>query len=189
MCARARTFSSGPALYYERWSPHQWIQIRTTAAPGVRRPTMALARLGVMSYALGPRWNALDLLGLADPLTAHMKLVHRGTQGHEKPLPEYWTVARLTTLETNLFVADFPDFIRPLVSTFPVDLDQKAFAQQVEWARADLQCGAIRALVQSTDAPLTVGRFFSNVLHSYQNTRLRIPPDAGKANQQFCGHQ
>jgi len=75
-----------------------------------------------------------------------------------------------------------------MVSPSPADLDKKAFAQQVEWARANLQCGAIRALQQSADAPLTIGRFFSNVLHSYQNTRLRIPPDAGKANQQFCRH-
>jgi len=89
MCLRGRTFASGPAIYYERWYPFHWTQIRTTAAPGVRLPTMALSSLGVMGYALGPRWNVLDMLGLADPLTSHMKLVHRGKPGHEKPLPEY----------------------------------------------------------------------------------------------------
>jgi arabinofuranosyltransferase len=187
-CAMARTISSAPAIYYERWYPYHWTRIRATSAPGLRRPTMALSRLGALSYALGPDWYVLDMLGLADPLTAHLKLLHRGTPGHEKPLPEYWTVARLTTQEANLLVADFPDFIRPMVSPSPADLDKQAFAQQVAWARADLQCGAIRSLAQSTDAPLTVGRFFSNVLHSYQNTRLRIPADAGQANQQFCEH-
>jgi arabinofuranosyltransferase len=188
MCVSPRTLSSGPVIYYEHWYPIELRRVRATTAPGVRRPTVALVRLGVTSYALGPDWNVLDQLGLADPLTAHLKLIHRGPTGHEKPLPEYWTVARLTTQDANLFVNNFPFFIPPMVSPSPAHLDRNAFAQQVEWARADLQCGAIRKLAASTDAPLTVGRFFSNVLHSYQNTKLRIPPDAGEANQQFCGH-
>jgi arabinofuranosyltransferase len=128
------------------------------------------------------------MLGLADPLTAHLKLQHRGPTGHEKPIPEYWTVARLTTQDTNLFVSAFPRSVRPMISPAAASLDEEAFAEQVEWARANLQCGAIRRLEQATNAPLTVGRFFSNFLHSYQNTKLRIPANARTANRKICKH-
>jgi arabinofuranosyltransferase len=186
----ARSFETGPGIYYQRWGPYDYHRLRVQPAPGVHLPTMAVASLGVLSYALGPRWNVLDMLGLADPLTGHLQIVHRypGHTGHEKPLPEYWTVARLTaSADTDLFVAAFPSDIEPMVVPAPADLDPHEFATQVAWARADLQCGAIRRLEQSADASLTVGRFFSNVVHAYANTELRIPPDAGVANRRFCG--
>src|SRR5207244_657117 len=66
--------------------------------------------------------------------------------------------------------------------------DGAEFQTQVRWARAASQCAPIRDLEGAADAPLTVGRFFSNLIHSFARTRLRIPPDPQQAYEKFC-HQ
>jgi hypothetical protein len=62
-----------------------------------------------------------------------------------------------------------------------------AFDQQIADARAVWDCPAIRRLRQSYTSKLTVGRFLSNIVDSFTNTRLRIPPDPEDAYQKFCG--
>ncbi len=53
--------------------------------------------IGQGPYELGPPVRILDLLGLADPLTAHLQLTRRGLfPGHEKPLPTPWIAALVT---------------------------------------------------------------------------------------------
>jgi hypothetical protein len=41
--------------------------------------------------------------------------------------------------------------------------------------------------MKSAHAPLTAGRFADNMLRSFDNTRLRIPPDPEDAYHRFCG--
>jgi hypothetical protein len=131
----------------------------------------------------------LDLLGLADPLTAHLKLTHRGTlTGHEKPLPTPWIAALLTAEGTSTAPFDTIQTQRPgsFSQLIPTVTGQQL---QIEtaWARADLQCPAIHDLEYSPERPLTVGSFFSNIVHSFARTELRIPPDPETAYHQFCG--
>jgi hypothetical protein len=45
----------------------------------------------------------------------------------------------------------------------------------------------MRDLKAAATAPLTVDRFFSNILKSVDNARLRIPPDPEAAYHRFCG--
>ena len=167
------TIPRSKGLYYQRWIPYGWKRVRVAIAPDVPLPAAAIASLGALGYAAGPRWYVVDLLGLADPVAAHMRLVGEGAPGHEKPIPEYWTVARLTAQDTNVFRADFPPGLRLVINTRKLTGDQ--FARQVHSARAALDCGGIRRLEQAAAAPLTIGRFVSNILHAYDNTRLRIP--------------
>jgi hypothetical protein len=61
------------------------------------------------------------------------------------------------------------------------------FQEQVAWARAALQCDEIVELRNAASAPLTAGRFASNVLRSFENTQLRIPADPEEAYHRFCG--
>ena len=54
-------------------------------------------------------------------------------------------------------------------------------------ARRALSCGALAALDQATQAPLTVGRFVSNFAHSPYLTTFRFSPDPVTAERQLCG--
>jgi arabinofuranosyltransferase len=54
-------------------------------------------------------------------------------------------------------------------------------------ARAALACAPLADLERATRAPLTVGRFFSNIAGAFTFQRLRIPGDPTDAAEKFCG--
>lgn len=130
----------------------------------------------------------LDLEGLADAFTAHLESTPSRAAiprfpGHEKPLPAPWIAARPTPAGSRPPAADFPVLGNGLIpaTTGP------AFEEQVAWARAALQCSEIKRILGSADAPMSPGRFVSNFLHSFSNTRVRIPADPETAYHKFCG--
>jgi arabinofuranosyltransferase len=174
-----RAWYRGPGVYFNS------TRLPFPPPPGLHLPTDAQWGIGVSSYALGARFQVLDLLGLADPFTAHLQLVHRGFPGHEKPLPAPWSAARLTAPGAAVTAAEFPP--PPLVAPMIPVTTGVAFAEQVAWARAALACPALQRLERSYTAPLTAGRFFSNLWHAATNTRIRIPADPEQAYRKFCG--
>jgi hypothetical protein len=118
-------------------------------ADDVRVPVGAFFGVGIAGYAVGTDFRVLDLLGLADPFTAHLETtgywntLRRGP-GHEKPLPSPWIAARLTAPGTTPNRRHFPDFgSNPLI---PVTAGRE-FQEQVAWARAALQCDEIDDLM------------------------------------------
>jgi arabinofuranosyltransferase len=156
--------------------------------PGVPLPAAAIGAIGVSSYALGPDFYVVDMLGLANTLAAHMISTpsmnyFERKPGHEKPLPTVWFAALVTPDGARPRPADLPVPANPLI---PVTSGAE-FQEQVAWARATLQCPDISGLLRSTDAPLTPTRFLSNIAHSFERTRLRIPPDPEEAYRKFCG--
>ena len=54
-------------------------------------------------------------------------------------------------------------------------------------ARAALECGGIEEIIDAQNANMSAGRFVHNFLHSFSNTRTRIPPDPEEAYHEFCG--
>ena len=40
--------------------------------------------------------------------------------------------------------------------------------------------------MQSVNAPMTPGRFFSNIVHSISYTRLHVPDDPRVAEREWC---
>jgi arabinofuranosyltransferase len=155
-------------------------------AAGVRTPAIASYGIGISSYAIGPRLYTLDLLGLADPLTARLELERRGLPGHEKPLPAPWVVARLLEPGAAVGPEHFPTpFTMPRL--IPAARSPAELTEQAAWARAALECPRLRELRASYEAPLTIGRFVSNLVDSIPNARLRIPPDPEDAYRRFCG--
>ena len=60
------------------------------------------------------------------------------------------------------------------------------FDRQVDFARAALQCEPIQRLKRDTEAPLTIGRFFGNIVDSFSNTSLRFSPDPETAYHELC---
>jgi arabinofuranosyltransferase len=140
--------------------------------------------VGATSYALGPDVYVLDLLGLGDAFTAHLRLHRRTVVAHEKPLPAPWIAARLVAPGTPLRASDFP---RPFLTIIGVDdPDGEPFAQRVADARHALQCERLRDFVASYDAPLDAGRFVDNLSAAFSNFGLRIPPEPRDAVKKFC---
>jgi arabinofuranosyltransferase len=185
----ADPLSSKSGIYADFGKPGKLQRLDVPPAPGINSPTIATSWIGVEPYELGTGVQFLDLLGLADPLTAHLELVHRGElSGHEKPLPTPWIAAMLTAGGTSTSSFDTIQKQRPedFTQLIPTVTGQQL---QIEtaWARAALQCPAIHDIEYSPEKPLTVESFFSNIVHSFGRTQLRIPPNPETAYHQFCG--
>lgn len=147
-------------------------------------PSLVVAGYGIgeVGYAFRDAY-VLDLLGLADPFTAHLQLRHRGIVAHEKPLPTPWIVARLTTPEPALQASDFPP------QGFALAIDESGgvpFADRVASARSALDCGTLRDFFAEYRSPLTVGRFLGNLGASFSNWNFRIPPEPRAAHERLC---
>jgi arabinofuranosyltransferase len=181
---------TGPAYYFQTNAFfNRFARIDIPLSRGVRTPVVAMEGIGLDSYALGNNVNVIDLLGLADPLDSHFRLnqslgfLH--LSGHEKLLPPAWLAARLTPPGSNVNADDFTS------STYVQNLmplvHGKDFDIQVAWARAALQCPAIRRLMNAADAPLTPAQFFSSLFNAASNATVRIPADPETAYHTFCG--
>ena len=148
---------------------------------------MLLAAIGLPGYALGNDFMMFDNYGLADPLTSHFdasgeRLGFPPLPGHEKAMPAVWAAARLQQPGP----AD-PDNYLSSGSPLIAPTDGAEFQEQVAWGRAAPRCPDIRALLQAACAPITPRRFVSNLLHSLDRTRMRVPPDPEAAYKQYCG--
>ena len=186
---RSDHWQPAPGIYVEFGHPGLPERINVTPAPGVRLPVIATSWVGTEPYELGTGVQFLDLLGLADPLTAHLELTHRGYfTGHEKPLPTPWIAALLTANGTSTTAFGSIQLQRPTLFS-PLIPTVSGHQLQIEtaWARAALQCPAIHDVEYSPTTPLTVGSFLSNIVHSFGRTELRIPPNPEAAYHRFCG--
>ena len=163
---------------------------RATFQPAatVRQPEAAIFAVGIVPYAVGNRMRVLDLYGLADPIAAHLQVPTRSASllpypGQEKPLPDPWVAARTAAPTAQIDDTTFRNQTYLLIPR----AKGAAFDKQVSMARAALDCAPIKQLNRDTEAPLTVSRFFHNMLDAFSNTRLRIPPDPATAYKKLCG--
>ena len=120
-----------------------------------------LGSIGVPAYDAGRRIWVVDMGGLAEPLAARTSTIADRPAGHRKQVDEAWYVAR---------------FSPPQAGEDP----------KVTAARHALTCGQLKELMDDVDGSMTVGRFFSNIVDSFSNTRLHIPADPIEAERQFC---
>lgn len=186
---KVAALSSSPAVYVQLASPTSVVRLEGAIPPGISRPTIATSWIGPESYQLGPNVDILDLLGLADPLTSHLRLARRGAiAGHEKPLPTAWIAAALgssgsTIAQLDSLQSERPQYFTPLTAM----ASGSQLRVQIAWANAALQCPAIKDLLSSTTTPLTFGSFMSNIYHSYSRATLRIPPNPQTAFHTYCG--
>jgi arabinofuranosyltransferase len=186
----ATTVWLSPSGTYLQVSPKEApVRLLAPPAPGLATPTIATPWVGQGPYGLGTGVRILDLLGLGDPLDAHMKLTVRGVfPGHEKPLPTPWIAALMTAPGSSASQIAKLQLQRPADYTPLIpDVSGRELAIQTSWARAALDCPTIHALEFGPDRPLTVGTFFGDFVHSVSTTTLRIPPDPETAYHRFCG--
>ena len=185
----ARRWYTTPGYYFEGGALQPYRIADIPLRDSVDVPIAALWGIGVSGYALGTEFLVRDGMGLADPLTAHFETTPSRIgvdrlPGHEKPAPAVWTAARLT-----------PEGSRPRPEDFPTwgdgglipETTGDEFQEQVAWARAALECGGIEEIIDAQNANMSAGRFVHNFLHSFSNTRTRIPPDPEEAYHEFCG--
>lgn len=129
----------------------------------------AVGRLGT-GGVIGPLDAIVaDTLGLANPIGARITVTNPGMTGHEKMLPWAWLRA---------------DFSDPALDASPVEGSPPI---AIAAARHAMTCGALKELLDSVRAPLTAGRFWSNLIGALARTRLVIPADPLDAELEFCG--
>ena len=173
----SRAWFDGHGVYF--------LQHRLPGVPSAHDPAVAGYGIGVEGYALGPDTYVLDLLGLGDAFTSHLRLDQRGTIAHEKPLPFPWIPARLLQPGAPVTLKDFtlPSFFLARRIDRP---GTESFDRRIADARAALACPGLRAFLDHITKPLTVAQFFDNLVSAPANTALRIAPEPRDARRQFC---
>ena len=149
--------------------PLDWALPRPGLPPVVAR----LGTIGRVGYAAGPSVHVADKNGLADPIAARVRLSPQRAwrPGHEKTLPEDWTLARYAVPSTERGG-------RILAG------DERVLA-----ARRALGCGPLRELVDATTRPLSARRFLANMAFAVRERSLRFSADPIAAAREVCGRQ
>jgi arabinofuranosyltransferase len=83
-----RAWYEGPAIYFQPGLV-QFARADIEPRRDLDLPIGVFAGVGAVSYAMGPEFHVLDVLGLADTFTAHLDSSHTlaALAGHEKALP------------------------------------------------------------------------------------------------------
>ena len=119
---------------------------------------------GIIGVSAGDAVYVADELSLADAVGSHLriKLDRRGERpGHQKIVPLEWDLAR---------------FANPAANDDP----------SIDAARRALGCGPLRELLDDISKPMTVRRFFGNLLDAPRLTFLRVPSDPYAAEKAMC---
>lgn len=122
---------------------------------------------GVAGALTGLDEASVDPLGLTYPLAAHAELGARDRPGHEKRLPDSYLLADIVAPGTALPAAG-------------------PSAAEVDLARRAISCGEIAELQAAVRAPLTPGRFWSNLTGAARRSSFRVPLDPAAAVARFC---
>jgi arabinofuranosyltransferase len=155
----------------------------------VGRTVLSTFPAGAFGYAAPLDVYVYDRLGLAEPLTAHLRLDWRGTPGHEKTLSPPWIAARFLTDDASVTDPEFMALGPTLVFAgvdLPGSASPDAFAGQRADAADALACGDLARLLDDVRGRLTPGRFVHNIADSLRDDRLRVPADPRDARRQLC---
>jgi arabinofuranosyltransferase len=126
---------------------------------GDDQDTTVWLNLGVNGELSPLSTRVLDAVGLTNPLAAHATGVPDGRIGHDKDLPVEWFVA-------DAGITGDTGFVDP---------------SGVEAARRALACPRTQELIDSARAPLTVERFWDNLVGAWERTSYRYPRDPREA--------
>ena len=129
------------------------------------RTTLISLASGISGYLAGPDVIVQESNSLADPVGSRMPPNSNNSPGHRKRESRAWILALRT---------------KPGVT-----LGQNP--AQVDAARRALACGDLKDLLEATRAPMSVGRFWSNLTGAIGRTRLEVPRSPVAAAAKFCG--
>lgn len=150
-----------PSGNYIQWDLVPMAQPAPGAAQDGRTPqkpqhAVFFTNLGMLGMNVGLDVRVIDQIGLANPLAQHTERLKHGRIGHDKNLFPDWVIA------DGPWVKVYPGI--------PGYLDANWVAEAV----AALKCPETEAVLASVRAPMTLHRFVSNFLHSYEFTKYRI---------------
>ena len=128
--------------------------------------------IGRIGLAAGSPVHIVDRFGLADPITARLRLPPQRPPrpGHEKSLPEEWVLARFAVPTTEAGRRRLAD-------------------PEVVAARRALGCPPLRELSAVTTAPMDAGRFAANVGYAVREPSLRLAPGPPLAARELCARR
>jgi len=124
--------------------------------------------VGLYAYAAGNSVKVVDLFGIVDWLSAHLRLQVRARPGHEKQIPAAWMFARFAQSG-----APIPNGISP---------------KDVAAAARALTCGDFPRLEASVQGSLGLGRILSNIGHAVSLSGFRFSPEPQTAELELCGN-
>ena len=161
---------------------------RLAAAPNPAHGDVIVATfgLGISGYAMPRDVYVLDLLGLADVLTAHLRLNQQAaSSAARKPLPAPSIAARLTAPGSTVAEEQVP-----LPTRFGVRALDDPDRAPVPGAGGRGPRGAavpeVRDLLSAGSGRLTGRRVLENLVDAVHNTTLRIPPEPEDARAALC---
>jgi len=146
-----------PSGNYTQWDLVPMLQPQPgSETPQKPQHAVFFTNLGMVGMNVGLDVRVIDQIGLANPLAQHTARLKHGRIGHDKNLFPDWVVA------DGPWVKMYPGI--------PGYLDQQWVAEAV----TALQCPETQAVLSSIRAPMSLYRFFSNVMHAYEFTKYRI---------------
>ncbi len=150
-----------PSGNYTQWDLVPMLQPAPGGPSGSKTPqkpqhAVFFTNLGMVGMNVGLDVRVIDQIGLANPLAQHTERLKHGRIGHDKNLFPDWVIA------DGPWVKVYPGI--------PGYLDANWVAQAV----AALQCPETQAVLSSVRSPMTLHRFVSNVLNSFEFTTYRI---------------
>ena len=170
----------GPGVY--TFDPYSRSVAPVGVATGEDDIVVVTNGIGPIGYVAGPSVRVVDLVGGADPITAHHRSEIDWFVGLSKAGHASWILAD---------VADDPSTVLPgaLVAGngFSPDPSGLSAMEHLAWARASLDCGQLAQLVTGYRAPLTPTRILDNLWNSLPNTELRFDEDPRGAYAELCG--
>lgn len=149
------------------FAPAEMIVAPLTVGSSPGTSIYAWGHLGIAGEALGLDTRLDDILGLADPLGARLRLHVRGRPGHEKDLPVEWLVAR---------------YVAPDVPLTGIDVDPA----RVSAARAALACRPLAGLLRDVTGGWSFGSAWRDARAAWGNTTLRLEADPLLAQRELC---
>jgi arabinofuranosyltransferase len=150
-----------PSGNYDQWDVVPALPPPAGMSPAARAAyrgphTVFFTNLGMLGMNVGLNVRVIDQIGLVNPLATHTARLIDGRIGHDKNLFPDWAVA------------EGPFFkIPPYIPTY---IDEDWIAQ----AEAALKCPATESMLNSVRDPMTLRRFFSNLLHAAGFSSYRI---------------
>jgi arabinofuranosyltransferase len=150
-----------PSGNYTQWDLVPMSQPAPGGPSGGKTPqkpqhAVFFTNLGMVGMNVGLDVRVIDQIGLANPLAQHTERLKHGRIGHDKNLFPDWVIADGPWVKVSPGIPGYLD------------------ANWVAQAVAALQCPETQAVLSSVRSPMTLHRFVSNVLHSFEFTTYRI---------------
>jgi arabinofuranosyltransferase len=144
-----------------------------------------LENTGVLGMAAGPNVYIFVQYSLANPISSHFTVPRRGQPGHEKFAALVWMVGRF-----GLHGEELPKAVYVADQQFELSLgdgkNTATEAQEIEAARAALNCEPLSGYLHAISSPISFGQAFANFEHTFTWTTMKFSSVPVKSDSELC---